>query len=37
MNEARWQSFFNTMVKAEIFQPDINYKDAFTLQFVKKK
>ncbi|MDV2993042.1 MAG: hypothetical protein N4J56_002696 [Chroococcidiopsis sp. SAG 2025] len=34
MNEARWQSFFNTMVKAGIFKPNINYKDAFTLQFV---
>jgi len=37
MNEVRWQSFFNTMVKAGIFKSDINYKDAFTLQFVKKQ
>lgn len=36
MNEARWQSFFNTMVKAGIFKPNVNYKDAFTLQFVNK-
>jgi NitT/TauT family transport system substrate-binding protein len=36
MNEARWQSFFKTMVEAGIFPPHVNYKDAFTLQFVKQ-
>ena len=37
MNQARWQSLFNTMVKAGIFKPNINYKDAFTLQFVNQQ
>lgn len=36
MNEALWQSFFKTMVEAGIFPPHVNYKDAFTLQFVKQ-
>ncbi|WP_267901079.1 hypothetical protein [Dulcicalothrix desertica] len=36
MTTERWQSFFNKMVKARVFKPNTNYKDAFTLQFVNK-
>lgn len=36
MTEERWKSFFNDMVQAGVFDKDLNYKDAFTLQFVNK-
>jgi NitT/TauT family transport system substrate-binding protein len=36
MNEARIKDFFDKMVKAGIVKPDIDYKKAFTLQFVNK-
>jgi NitT/TauT family transport system substrate-binding protein len=36
MSEARWKSFFDSMVKVGIYKPDINYKEAFTLKFVNK-
>lgn len=36
MTEERWKSFFDNMVNAEIFKPNTNYKEAFTLQFVNK-
>ncbi|WP_445632379.1 ABC transporter substrate-binding protein [Nostoc sp. DSM 114161] len=36
MTEERWKSFFDSMVSAGIYQPNVNYKDAFTLQFVNK-
>ncbi|OKH25868.1 ABC transporter substrate-binding protein [Chroogloeocystis siderophila] len=36
MSEERWQSFFNTMTQAGVFKPNIEYKQAFTLQFVNK-
>lgn len=36
MTEERWQAFFNNMVQAGVFDSNINYKDAFTLQFVNK-
>ncbi len=36
MTEERWKSFFDSMVKAEVYQPNIKYQEAFTLQFVNK-
>lgn len=36
MTEARWQSFYEDMVEAEIFSPDTDYRQAFTLDFVNK-
>jgi NitT/TauT family transport system substrate-binding protein len=37
MIEPRWQAFFDTMVKAGLYPADMDYKKAFTLQFVDKK
>ena len=34
MNEARWKDFFETMVKAGLYPADMDYRRAFTLQFV---
>ncbi|WP_445632377.1 ABC transporter substrate-binding protein [Nostoc sp. DSM 114161] len=36
MTQERWRSFFDNLVKAGVFNADINYEDAFTLQFVNK-
>jgi NitT/TauT family transport system substrate-binding protein len=36
MTDARWSDFYNTMVKAGVVQPGIDYKKAYTLQFVNK-
>jgi NitT/TauT family transport system substrate-binding protein len=36
MTDKRWQSFFNNMVQASVFDASVNYKDAYTLQFVNK-
>jgi NitT/TauT family transport system substrate-binding protein len=36
MTEERWRSLFDSMVNTGISQPNVNYKDAFTLQFVNK-
>ncbi|MEH2059808.1 MAG: ABC transporter substrate-binding protein [Nostoc sp.] len=36
MSEERWKSFFDSMVNVGIYQAKVNYKDAFTLQFVNK-
>jgi NitT/TauT family transport system substrate-binding protein len=36
MSEERWKSFFESMVNVGIYQAKVNYKDAFTLQFVNK-
>ncbi len=36
MLDSRWQEFFNSMVEVKIFPPNINYKEAYTLQFVNK-
>jgi NitT/TauT family transport system substrate-binding protein len=30
------QSFFDKMVKAGLFKPDLDYKKSYTLQFVNK-
>jgi NitT/TauT family transport system substrate-binding protein len=37
MTEARWRDFFETMVKAGLYPPDLDYKRAFTLQFINQK
>jgi NitT/TauT family transport system substrate-binding protein len=37
MTDARWKSFFDMMVEAGDYPPDLNYKAAYTLQFVNKK
>jgi NitT/TauT family transport system substrate-binding protein len=36
MTDARWKSFFEKMVRAGVVKPDIDYKRAYTLQFVNK-
>ena len=36
MTDAHWKDFFDKMVKAGIVKPDIDYKKAYTLQFVNK-
>jgi NitT/TauT family transport system substrate-binding protein len=37
MTDARWHEFFDTMVKAGLYPTDMDYKKAFTLQFVDKR
>ena len=37
MSEARWRDFFDTMTKAGLYPADMDYKKAYTLQFVNKK
>ena len=37
MSEARWQDFFQTMAKAGVYPAEMDYRKAFTLQFVNKK
>jgi NitT/TauT family transport system substrate-binding protein len=37
MNEARWRAFFEAMAKAGVYPPEMDVKQAFTLQFVNKK
>ena len=34
MTDARWKGFFDTMVQAGLYQPDLDYHKAYTLQFV---
>ncbi len=34
MTDARWASFFHQMVKAGLYDPGLNYKAAYTLQFI---
>jgi NitT/TauT family transport system substrate-binding protein len=36
MTAERWQSFFNSMVEAGVFEADVDYTQAFTLDFVNK-
>lgn len=36
MTEERWDTMFQDMIKAKLFQPNTKYKEAFTLQFVNK-
>jgi NitT/TauT family transport system substrate-binding protein len=37
MNEARWRDFFAAMVKAGLYPADLDFRRAFTVQFVNKK
>jgi NitT/TauT family transport system substrate-binding protein len=37
MNDARWQDFFNTMSIAGVYSKDLDFRKAYTLQFVNKK
>jgi NitT/TauT family transport system substrate-binding protein len=37
MTDARWRDFFDTMVKAGVYPASMDYKKAFTLQFVNQK
>jgi NitT/TauT family transport system substrate-binding protein len=37
MTDARWRDFFQTMAGAGVYPKDMDYKKAFTLQFVNKK
>jgi NitT/TauT family transport system substrate-binding protein len=37
MNEARWRDFFTTTVKAGLYPADMDFRRAFTSQFVNKK
>ena len=37
MTEARWRDFFETMAKAGVYPADLDFRKAFTLQFVNKK
>ena len=37
MTEARWQAFFDDMVKAGVYPADLDWKKAFSLDFVNKK
>jgi NitT/TauT family transport system substrate-binding protein len=37
MTDARWHDFFETMAKAGLYPADMDYKKAFTLQFVDKR
>ncbi len=36
MTDARMRDFFDKMVKAGLFKPDLDYKKAYTLRFVNK-
>ena len=36
MTDARWQEFFETMAKEGVYPANLNYRDAYTLQFVNK-
>ncbi|MGD9614785.1 MAG: ABC transporter substrate-binding protein [Alphaproteobacteria bacterium] len=37
MTEERWREFFETMVGAGVYPADLDFRRAFTLQFVNKK
>ena len=37
MTDARWKDFFDTMSGAGVFPPTLEYRRAYTLQFVNKK
>ncbi len=36
MTDAHWKSFFDKMVRAGVVKANIDYKRAYTLQFVNK-
>ena len=37
MTDERWKDFFDTMVKAGVYPPSLDYKASYTLQFVNQK
>jgi NitT/TauT family transport system substrate-binding protein len=37
MTDARWQGFFQSMVAAGVYKPDLDYHAAYTTRFVDKK
>jgi NitT/TauT family transport system substrate-binding protein len=37
MTDARWKSFFEVLVQAGLYTPDLDYKRGYTLQFVGKR
>ena len=37
MTDPRWRDFFSTMSKAGVYPKDLNYRKAYTLQFVNKR
>ena len=37
MTDARWREFYETMAQAGIYPAGLDYRKAFTLQFVNKK
>jgi NitT/TauT family transport system substrate-binding protein len=37
MTEERWHDFFDTMASGGVYPKDMDYRQAFTLQFVNKK
>jgi NitT/TauT family transport system substrate-binding protein len=37
MTDARWQDFYDTMAKADLYPAGMDYKKAYTLQFVDKR
>jgi len=37
MTDARMKSFFDEMVRASVAKPDLDYRKAYSLQFVDKK
>ena len=36
MTDALWQEFYEAMVKEDIYPVRLNYRDAYTLQFVNR-
>jgi NitT/TauT family transport system substrate-binding protein len=36
MTDARWKEFFDTMSAAGLYSPTLDYKAAYTLEFLKK-
>lgn len=36
MTDDRWKSFYDKLVEAEVLTPDVDYTQAFTLEFVNK-
>ena len=37
MSEARWRDFLDTMAKAGLYPADMDFRRAFTTEFVNKK
>lgn len=37
MTDERWKEFFDSMVKAGVYSPSLDYKSSYTLQFVNQK